>query len=145
VGIGVARAHVQPWVDTLRAELLLRDGERAEGARILDRVAGELRAALGPDAWIQALFRLEALSRLARDVGEWELAAVLARQMLEHDPAYGGSHLAAALVAEHRGDRAAAARSFAAAERCWAEADDDLPELEMARERKASLGRAGAP
>jgi hypothetical protein len=32
----------------------------------------------------------------------------MAGQMLEHDPAYGGSHLALALVAEHRGDAATA-------------------------------------
>ena len=59
------------------------EGRRAHAARLP-----------GPDAWIQALFRLEAIARTARDVGDWELAECMAGQMLEHDAAYGGSHLA---------------------------------------------------
>ena len=72
----------------------------------------------GPDAWAQTLFTIEAIARAAREAGDWELAAWAARQMLEHDPNYAGSHDALALVAEHRGDaqtaraeRALAARS----------------------------------
>jgi hypothetical protein len=69
------------------------------------------------------------MARMARDAGEWELAAFLADQMLEHDGAYGGSHLAQALVAEHRGDRALAARARAEAARRWRDADPDLAKL----------------
>jgi tetratricopeptide (TPR) repeat protein len=132
-GIGVNRAQAQPWVDTLRGELLIRDGDRAEGRRVLEAVARTLRGLPGPDAWIQALFRLEAMARMARDAGEWELAGFLADQMLEHDAAYGGSHLARALVAEHRGDRAEAARARTEAARYWGDADPDLPELAVVR------------
>jgi len=57
--------------------------------------------------------------------------------MLEHDPAYGGSHLALALVAEHKGDGPTAAREFAAAATSWAEADAGLPELAQVRGRRA--------
>ena len=39
-----------------------------------------------------ALFRLEAMAHVAREVGDWDLAESMARQMLEHDAAYGGSH-----------------------------------------------------
>ena len=53
----------------------------------------------------------------------------MARQMLEHDAAYGGSHLALALVADRAGDREAAARARAEAARYWRDADPDLPEL----------------
>ena len=102
--------------------------ESAEGPGLLKDVAARLRALPGPDAWIQALFRLEAIARLAREAGEWDLADYTARQMLEHDAAYGGSHLALGLVALERGDRATAEASAAAA-RCWGDADPDLPEL----------------
>ncbi len=87
-GIGVSRGQVRPWIDVLRAELLLREGRGAEARPILEEVARTLRAIPGPDAWIQALFRLEAMARLARDVGDWELAEFMALQMIEHDPAY---------------------------------------------------------
>jgi len=132
-GTGVSRGQAQPWIEMLRGELLLRDGDRAEGRRTLEAVARTLRALPGPDAWIQALFRLEAMGRLARDVGEWDLAAFMAGQMIEHDAAYGGSHLAQALVAEHRGDAAAAARERAEAARYWRDADAELPELAVVR------------
>jgi predicted negative regulator of RcsB-dependent stress response len=132
-GIGVSRGQVQPWVDTLRGELLLREGKSDEGRRLLEEVARTLRALPGPDAWIQALFRLEAIASAARDTGEWELAESMARHLMEHDPAYGGSHLAQALVAEHRGDRAAAERARSEAARYWRDADLDLPELALAR------------
>jgi len=132
-GIGVSRGQVQPWVDMLRGEMLIREGARQEGRQVLERVARTLRGLPGPDAWIQALFRLEAMAQLARDAGEWDLAAFMAQQMLEHDAAYGGSHLARALVAEHRGDGAAAARARAEAARHWRDADPDLPELAVVR------------
>jgi hypothetical protein len=117
----------------LRGELLIREGTKPEGRRVLEGVARTLRAIPGPDAWSQALFRLEAMARLARDAGEWDLAAFMAGQMLEHDAAYGGSHLAQALAAEHRGDRAAAAHARSEAARYWRDADPDLPELAVVR------------
>jgi hypothetical protein len=132
-GIAVSRGHVQPWIDQLRGERLLRQGRGPDARRVLEDVAGTLRGVPGPDAWIQALFRLEAIARLAREAGDWELAGGMARQMLEHDPAYAGSHLALALVAEHHGDAAAASEERGAAERLWRDADPDLPELAAVR------------
>ena len=131
-GIAVSRGQVKPWVDTLRGEVRLREGAGPEGRRILEEVARTLRGLPGPDAWIQALFRLESMARVAREVGQWELAEFMARQMLEHDAAYGGSHLALALVAERAGDREAAAGARAEAARFWRDADRDLPELAIA-------------
>ena len=130
-GIGVGRGQVQPWIDMLRGELMLRGGGSTEGRRILESVARTLRAIPGPDAWIQALFRLEEMAHVAREVGDWDLAESMARQMLEHDAAYGGSHLALALAADHRGDAATAATERAEAARYWRDADPGLPELAM--------------
>src|SRR6185436_3363015 len=93
-----------PYIDALRAEMLLRDGKAEEGAALMKDVQGRLRALPGPDAWTQALFRLEAFARTARDVGDWGLAEHTARQMIDHDGAYAGSHFALALVARKRGD-----------------------------------------
>jgi tetratricopeptide (TPR) repeat protein len=136
-GINVSRAAATPWVDMLRGEVLLRSGKRDEGRALLKEVQRALRATPGPDAWIQALFRLESIARLAREVGDWELAEYTAGQMIDHDRAYAGSQLALAAVADHKGDRAAAAQARAAAEGYWRDADPDLPELAAIRSRTA--------
>ncbi|HEY3122017.1 MAG TPA: hypothetical protein VGL15_15435 [Vicinamibacteria bacterium] len=132
-GLAVTRSAVQPYVDTLRGEILLRGDGPRDGRALLQEVEQKLRAIPGPDAWIQALFRLEAIARLARDVGDWTLAEYTAQQMIDHDRAYAGAHLAMALVARQRGDAATAAREFGAAEGYWRDADADLPELAAAR------------
>ena len=118
----------------VRGELLLRSGRADEGRPLLQGVQKALRAIPGPDAWIQALFRLETIARMARDAGDWELAEFTARQMMEHDAAYGGSRYATGLVARHRCDAAAAALELHAAEGYWRDADPDLPELRELRQ-----------
>ena len=113
----------------LQGELSMRTAERAKGRATLEEVAKRVRAAPGPDAWSQALFTLEALARGARRVGDWELAGRMARQMIEHDPAYAGGHYALGLVAEHDGDAVTARTQFGLALKAWSKADSDLPEL----------------
>ena len=130
VGIDPSRSSVEPWVEALRGEILLRGGQQKDGRAVLKEVVKALRAATGPDAWSQGLFRLETLARSAIDVGDWELAEFIAAQMLDHDAAYGGSHFTFALVLRHKGDAAGVAREVAAARRYWRDADPDLPELE---------------
>jgi tetratricopeptide (TPR) repeat protein len=129
-------------VDAARGELLLRTGARDEARVLLKDVQARLRAVPGPDAWMEALFRLEEIARLAREAGDWELAEHTAGQMREHDAAYAGTHYALGLVAERKGDRAAAREAFAQAVRLWAHADPDLPELHEARARGAALAAA---
>lgn len=85
--------------------------------------------------WAQALFTLESLARAARAVGDWDLARHLARQMIEHDPNYAGSHYAMGLVAESDGDTAAAVTAFKEALKLWANADPDLPQLAELRRK----------
>jgi len=137
-GISLPRGAAQPLVDELRAGILLRTGKQAEARAIFIEVERRTRAIPGPDAWSQALFRLEEIARAAREAGDWELADLTARQMIEHDPSYAGSHLAAGLAAEHTGDAAGARRELAEAERLWRAADPDLPELAQIRSKIAA-------
>jgi tetratricopeptide (TPR) repeat protein len=131
LGLVPRRSLVEPWVEALRGEFLLRTGRSDEGRAVLKDIARALRALPGPDAWTQALFRLESMARTARDAGDWDLAEFIALQMLDHDSAYAGSHLALALVLRHKGDEAGATREIDAAKRYWRDADPDLPELKQ--------------
>ena len=130
-GLIPRRSAVQPWVEALEGEILLRTGEGDKGRAQLKSVQQAMRAIPGPDAWSQTLFRLESMARSAREVGDWDLAEFTAMQMLDHDAAYGGSHLAMALVLQHRGDTVGAAREFDAARKGWRDADPDLAELKL--------------
>jgi tetratricopeptide (TPR) repeat protein len=118
-GAGLAATPLK----ALHGEFFLRTGKKEQGRPLLQQAAQEVRAAPGPDAWTQALFTLEAIARAARDVGDWEFAGWAATQMLEHDPQYAGSHLALALVAEHRGDTKTASAERALVEKYWSRAD----------------------
>jgi tetratricopeptide (TPR) repeat protein len=120
----------------LQGEFYLRTGPREKGRALLEGMVTKARGTTGPDEWSQALFTLEATARSAREAGDWELAGRLARQMLEHDSSYAGTHYALALVADHDGDRLAADAAFALAERYWSSADPDLPELREIRMKK---------
>ena len=78
------------------------------------------------------------ISALARETGQWDIADELARLLLTVDPYYGGSHYAAALVAEHRGDRATVTQEFDAAKTYWSHADSDFPPLAVMRKVSSS-------
>jgi tetratricopeptide (TPR) repeat protein len=120
-------------LEALQGEFRLRTAQRDQGRKMMLSAARKWRAQPGPDAWSQSLFRLEALARSARAVGDWELAAQMAQVMVEHDPAYFGTHYALALVAQNAGNAATARREFDLALKAWAAADKDLPELAIAR------------
>jgi tetratricopeptide (TPR) repeat protein len=131
LGLDPPRSMVEPWVEALRGDLLLREGQRDEGRAVMKDVVRALRAAPGPDAWSQALFRLESMARSAMEAGDWDLTEFIAAEMLDHDAAYGGSHSTLALVLRQKGDDAGAAREVEAARRHWRDADPDLPELKQ--------------
>ena len=61
--LGYSRGWVEPYVDAARGELMLRSGSRDEGRALLKEVQARLRAVPGPDAWMEALFRLEEIGR----------------------------------------------------------------------------------
>src|SRR5215813_2409043 len=129
----VTPAMVYPNISALRGEMLLRSGQHVEGARVFKEVQRQVRSIPGADAWIQALFRLESIARVARDTGNWELAEYTANQMHEHDGSYAGTRYALALIAEHKNDPTTANAEFQAAAKLWSKADSKLPELQHAR------------
>ncbi len=125
----------------LQGGFFLRTGQRDKGRAALEQVMQKVRAAPGPDAWIQGLFMLEAIARTARDAGDWDFADRAASQMREHDSAYAGTHYALALVADHRGDREAARSEYELALKHWSRADRDLPELADVRTRLVQISK----
>lgn len=137
--MGSRAAFVAPYMEALQGEFFLRTGQAEKGRSMLKQVVGKIRAEAGPDAWTQALFRLEAIAATARNTGDWQLAESIARSMLEHDPAYAGSHYSLALVAEHKNDNVMAITEYAEAEKLWRNSDTDLPELQQVRARLAAL------
>jgi tetratricopeptide (TPR) repeat protein len=122
-------------LEALQGEFNLRTAARDKGRAMMESAARKWRSLPGPDAWSQSLFRLEAMARAARSVGDWSLAARLAQIMLEHDSNYGGTHYALALVAQHDNNTDTARREFDLAMKAWANADKDLPELAAARKK----------
>ena len=138
-GVIPNRMLVEPWVTSLRGELLFRTTDREQGRTILKNIQQKLRAIPGPDAWTQTLFRLEAIAKTAWEANDWELAEFTADQMMQHDPAFGGSRLALALVLLQKGNSDLAAREFQAARDYWRDADPDLPELDLIARQTAKL------
>jgi tetratricopeptide (TPR) repeat protein len=138
----VSHSSVEPYVLGLKGEILLRRGEREPARALLQDVQKRIRAVPGPDAWTEALFRLEDIARVAREAGDWPLAAYTAEQMREHDPAYGGTHYALGRVAEQAGRPAEAQAAYGEALRLWAGADAELQALRDARARRDRLARA---
>jgi len=119
----------------LQGEFLVRTNQREKGEPMIRQAVQKLRMLTGPDAHINTIFTLEALATAMRDAGDWDLAAWLAEQMVEYDPAYAGSHFASALALEHAGNATGARQAFAAAASRWATADPGLPERQTARQR----------
>ncbi|HUC54414.1 MAG TPA: hypothetical protein VMR90_10225 [Candidatus Cybelea sp.] len=127
-----------PYPAVLRAEILLREQNTAEGEPLAMDVAKTTQAMPGPDAWIATQFELESMAESARDAGDWKLAGFLAQQMILHNVDYAGGHFAYGLAAEHDGNSADAGKAFAAAEKLWGKADKDLPELQQIQKALAA-------
>jgi len=110
----------------LRAEIMLREKNWDKGNVLMQQVEEQVVAVPGPDAWSEALFQLDSIARIARDIGDWDLAEYTAQKMIRHDPSYAGGHFARALVAEHGGDALIAQKEFAMGEKLWSKADPGL-------------------
>ena len=128
-----------PEFQLTQGEFLLRSGDTNGGRAMVRDAVEKLRAQSAPDAWARTLFSLETAVRTARELGDWELASELADDMRTHDASYAGTEYALGQVAEHSGDRRAAAAHFQAAVRRWEKADPELPALQDARRRVSAL------
>lgn len=122
-----------PYPTVLRAGIMLRENQAKDAEDLLLGVVKSVLAMPGPDSWSSATFELASMARGAREAGDWDLAAYLGRTMTEHNPSYGGGYYAQALVAAHAKDTAAETKLMGLAEKYWAKADADLPELMAAR------------
>jgi len=134
---GAEASLAAPHLQSLQAEFLLRTGEREKAFVSFRDVRRKLRAQLGPDAWSQALFRLESIGRAASAAGAWEIAEETADDMHAHDPSYGGTQYLRALVAEQKGDRESARRYLELAAQAWRDADEDFADVVDVRTRLA--------
>jgi len=122
-------AAALPYPTLLRGEIFLRENRKQDAEGLLADVQKSILAMPGPDAWSGATFQLETMAQGARAAGDWELAGLTARNMMEHNPNYAGAYYAMALVAAHSKDKAAESKLLASAQRLWAKADPDLAEL----------------
>jgi len=127
--------RLRPYSETLRAEILLSQKKSAEGVALMKEIEDQLRASPGPDARSQALIQLDSIARRARETEEWALAEFTAREMIQQDPSYAGGYYALGLAAEHEGNSITAIRQFSVAEKLWSEADKELPELQIVRQK----------
>ena len=137
--IGPQGGSILPEFQLTQGEFLLRRGEVERARAMLRDAAAKLRGQSGPDAWVQTLFSLEQVTRVARELGDWSLAAEFARLMQSHDRTYAGTQYALGCASEHDGNRAAARRFYAEALRGWARADRSLPEVFDTRRRLSAL------
>ena len=110
----------------LRAEILLREKNWAEGNRLMDEIEKEIGAVPGPDAWSETVFQFEYIACLAREVGDWQLVESSAQKMIRHDPSYAGGYFELGLAAEHKGDSSTAKEAFAKGKKLWSKADEDF-------------------
>jgi tetratricopeptide (TPR) repeat protein len=115
-----------PDAGLLRAEILLHEKNWEKGNALITKFEEEIVAVPGPDAWSEALFQLESIAKVARQVGDWELAGSTARKMIEHDPSYAGGYFALGLVAKNQGDEPTARQEFATGEKLWSGADANV-------------------
>ena len=136
-------AAALPYPTLLHAEILLRENQAPVAEQLLTDVQKAILAMPGPDAWSSATFQLETIAQGAREAGDWELARFTAKNMIEHNANYAGGYYALALVVEHAKDKEAASKMMGTAQKLWAKADADLPELAaiIAMAKKSSLGQ----
>jgi tetratricopeptide (TPR) repeat protein len=115
----------------LHAEILLREKKWDEGNALMEQVEERIVAVPGPDAWSEALFQLDSTARMAREIGDWDLAEYTSRKMMKHDPSYAGGYVAWGFVAQHQGDTVASRQAFATAQKLWSKADVEVRRSEM--------------
>jgi hypothetical protein len=129
-------AAALPYPTVLRADILLRENQTQDAEALLLDVEKSILAMPGPDAWSAATFQLETIAQRARDAGDWHLAALTARNIMDHNPNYPGGYYAMALVARQAHDLAGEAKLLALTQKLWSTADPDLTEMRAIQKRQ---------
>jgi tetratricopeptide (TPR) repeat protein len=133
--VPLSALSVLPQAKVLQAEISLSEGDFTQAETILKQIEQRILAMSGPDSWMDTLFELQSIAQVARGAGDWDLSEFTAQQMVAHDPSYAGGYFALGLAEQHRGDESAALTQFKMAEKLWANADADLPELKQVRDK----------
>lgn len=116
---------LEPYPEYLSALIALTDpATRDKGMKSVRAFQQKAHKQFGPDPWIEALFQLETIADLAYQLQLTDLFEESAKLLAAHDPAYPGTHLALARLADGKGDRATAEREWFLAGQGWAKADE---------------------
>jgi hypothetical protein len=124
--------------ELLRGGIALGSGQKDEAESKFKFVQSQMMPRGSMADAISLLFIIQQMAQEARESNDWDLAEHTARQMLAFDPEYAGGHFAMALVAEHNGAADQMRQEFGTAEKLWASADPDLPELKYMRQKLAA-------
>src|SRR5260370_29988864 len=120
-------------------EIGLRKGNATEAsAQLREVLNGFMVASRSGDA-VNYLFTMLYIAQQARSADDWDLADTAAKQMLVFDPTYAGGHYVAAVVAEHKGDSAAARTDFTAAAKLWGQSDPELSQSMYVHKKLADI------
>lgn len=133
---GMLKGYLPVYARGLEGNLLVAEGKNEEALEHFKVFVGTLRGNPSPDAWSDALFQIERIASLARAAGNWSLAEGMAREMLDHDEAYAGAHLAMAKVNANAGEVEAAKESMGKARKLWSGADPGLLDGTSAGKKK---------
>lgn len=103
-----------------------KEQRQEQSTATLDSVRAFQKTALdqyGPDPWVEALFQLETIARVAQQQNLDAFADESVKRLAEHDPNYPGTHYLLAQMARRHGDEATAKRELTLAQQGWAKAD----------------------
>lgn len=131
-----------PELELVQGEFLLRKGQSEKARAMLLHGLSKLRADPASDRWTQNLLRIEGVEKIAQDLGDWELAGDVARQMQQVAPSYAATHYYLAKLAEHAGRTEAARQEYRVAISAWSAADTDFGPLGDARRQLAAMANS---
>jgi tetratricopeptide (TPR) repeat protein len=121
----------------LKARLAARAGKADEAIKLMrDAIEEEIKLGYSePPLYPQPME--EVAGKLALELKRWNEAEEFFRAALERDPGSGRAYFGLMQAQQHLGQAAAAKDTYAKFVKAWAQADDDLPEMRVAKEKAA--------
>jgi hypothetical protein len=102
--------YLGAWMEILRAQVELLQGEHVNGAARLKGCTLQMQSVPGSDAWSDTLFLLRFMAEVAIEAQEWDLAKFISHELKSHAPLYSGTHVLLANLARHEGNAREAMR-----------------------------------